>query len=156
LYPNSRVIILNRGEHGFIRERLAAAGLKDAEVDLITVTHDQVPFHMARMDAGVFFLKPAYSKQASAPTKLAEFLGCGIPCLSNEGVGDMAEVLKNEGVGVSLKSFDQASMISALDNLLQLAVDPNTKDRCVSVALRHFSLVEGVARYSRIYKSLNG
>ena len=156
MHPNSRILILNRGEHSFIRERLSAAGLEDAAVELITVTHDEVPIHMARMDAGVFFIKPVFSKQASAPTKLAEFLGCGIPCLSNEGVGDMTEIIKNEGVGVTLKSFDEVSMRAALEKLFQLVVDPQINGRCVSAALKHFSLVEGVSRYSRIYKSFNG
>jgi hypothetical protein len=34
---------------------------------------------MNSMNAGVFFINPFYSKIASAPTKLGEFLGCGVP-----------------------------------------------------------------------------
>ncbi len=121
---------------------------------MVTANHDEVPNHMAKMDAAVFFIRPVFSKQASAPTKLAEFLGCGIPCLANEGVGDMSEVLEKERVGVALKSFDQNSMRSGLEVLLQMADDPTTKKRCVSAALKHFSLEEGVARYSCIYQNL--
>lgn len=156
MQPDARFLIVNRGEHAYIRERLAAAGVPDAAVELTTATHAEMPRQMARMDAGVFFIKPVFSKQASAPTKLAEFLGCGIPCLGNAGVGDMAEVLEGEQVGVALTSFDVASMAAALQQLLQLAADPVTRARCVAAAQRHFSLDEGMARYRGIYEQIDG
>ena len=155
LRPDARFLIVNRGEHTFIRERLAAAGLEDEAVELIAANHTEVPRQMARMDAAAFFIKPVFSKQASAPTKLAEFLGCGIPCLSNAGVGDMADVLEGEKVGVALKAFDTTSMKTALQRLLQLVANPDTRGRCVEAAQRHFSLDEGVARYRGIYEQLD-
>ncbi|PUA16914.1 glycosyltransferase [Glaciimonas sp. PCH181] len=154
IQPDARFLIVNRGEHAYILERLAAAGVPDTAVELTTATHAEVPRQMARMDAGIFFIKPVFSKQASAPTKLAEFLGCGIPCLGNAGVGDMAEVLEGEQVGVALASFDEASMAAALQQLLLLAADPATRGRCVAAAERHFSLDEGVARYAAVYEQM--
>lgn len=156
LRPDARFLILNRGEHTFIRERLAAAGLQDAAVELVTATHVEVPKQMARMDAGVFFIKPVFSKQACAPTKLAEFLGCGVPCLSNAGVGDMATILEGEQVGVALTSFDVVMLMEALLKLMKMAADPATQSRCVASAKLHFSLEEGVARYRGIYEQLDG
>ena len=153
--PEAKFLILNRGEHAYIRSRLAAAGVPDAAVEIITATHAEVPSEMARMDAGVFFIKQVFSKQASAPTKLAEFLGCGIPCLSNAGVGDMAGVLEGERVGVALKAFDEASVSAGLAQLLVLASDPDIRARCASVAEKHFSLVEGVRRYAQAYQTLS-
>ena len=156
LRADARLLIVNRGEHSYIRERLAAAGVPDAAVELTTATHSEVPIQMARMDAGVFFIRPVFSKQASAPTKLAEFLGCGIPCLGNAGVGDMAAVLEGEQVGIALMSFDEASMIAGLKQLLLLVAEPSTRYRCVVAAKKHFSLDEGVARYRAIYERLDG
>ncbi|MBC7490596.1 MAG: glycosyltransferase [Glaciimonas sp.] len=152
--PDARLLVVNRGEHAYIHERLAAAGVPDVAVELTTATHAEVPRQMARMDAGVFFIKPVFSKQASAPTKLAEFLGCGIPCLGNAGVGDMADVLEGEHVGVALISFDKASLNKGLKQLLLLVQDPAIRARCVASAARHFSLDEGVQRYAGIYRKL--
>jgi glycosyltransferase involved in cell wall biosynthesis len=154
LKPTARFLIVNRGEHAYIRERLAAAGVPDTAAELTTATHAEVPEFMSRMDAGIFFIKPVFSKQASAPTKLAEFLGCGKPCLGNVGVGDMADVLEGEQVGVALKAFDTVSMATALQQLLTMAADPATSPRCVAAAKKHFSLDEGVARYARVYELL--
>jgi glycosyltransferase involved in cell wall biosynthesis len=155
LRPDAKFFIVNRNEHAYIRERLNLAGIHYSAVELITATHAEVPKQMSRMDAGVFFIKPVFSKQASAPTKLAEFLGCGIPCLSNAGVGDMAEVLKKDQVGLTITSFDDVTMIAALKQLINLVDDPKSSARCVASAQRHFSLDEGVRLYEKIYQTLS-
>jgi glycosyltransferase involved in cell wall biosynthesis len=152
---DARLLVVNRGEHDYVHERLMVAGVPDAAVELTSATHGEVPGLMATMDAGIFFIKPVFSKQASAPTKLAEFLGCGIPCLGNAGVGDMAQVLEGERVGVALRSFDPASLRSGLELLLELAADPDIASRCVAAAKRHFSLDEGVRRYALVYQQLD-
>lgn len=155
LWPDARFLIVNRNEHDYIRERLAVAGIPSFLVELVAANHNEVPQQMSRMDAGIFFIKPVFSKQASAPTKLAEFLGCGIPCLSNAGVGDMADVLEGDQVGVAIKAFDDESIIVALNQLIKLVNDPKTSARCVASARKHFSLDEGVRLYEKIYKTLN-
>ena len=155
LRPDSRFLIVNRGEHAYIKCKLRAFGVPESIVDLVNVPHAEVPAQIARMDAGVFFIKPVFSKQASAPTKLAEFLGCGIPCLGNAGVGDMADLLEYEQVGIAISSFDESQMIAGLQRLFRLVADPDTRKRCVSAAQRHFSLDEGVARYRAIYEGFD-
>lgn len=152
--PDAQFLVINRGEHDYIRQRLQAAGVPESAVIMMSASHDKVPSMMARMHAGVFFIKPAYSKQASAPTKLAEFLGCGLPCLGNAGVGDMAEVLQENRVGVALDRFDSQSLKDGLLQLLALVEDPETKQRCVETARKHFSLDEGVQRYAMVYKRM--
>jgi glycosyltransferase involved in cell wall biosynthesis len=106
------------------------------------------------MHAGVFFIKPVFSKQASAPTKLAEFLGCGVPCLSNTGVGDMAQILGDDRVGIAVDAMDPAGIDAGVEALLQLVADPQIASRCIASAARHFSLVEGVARYRAVYEAM--
>jgi glycosyltransferase involved in cell wall biosynthesis len=152
--PDAKILIVNRSEHDYIHERLIARRIPETSVEVIMVTHAEVPRQMARMDAGIFFIKPVFSKLASAPTKLAEFLGCGIPCLGNTGVGDMAEVLEAEKVGVALTSFTENSMKSALSKLLLLAEEPDIRNNCVKAAQKHFSLKNGVSKYENIYLQL--
>jgi glycosyltransferase involved in cell wall biosynthesis len=154
--PDTLFLIVNRGEHAYIRGRLAVAGVSDEAVELISATPDEMPHQIVRMDASIYFTKPVFSKQAMAPTKLAELLGCGVPCLGNAGFGDMAEVLEGEGVGVALKTFDQDSMVAGLERLLALTADPFTAERCVAAAKKHFSLDEGVKRYQSIYERISG
>jgi glycosyltransferase involved in cell wall biosynthesis len=152
--PEARLLVVSRDDHDHIRQRLQSAGVPESATEIRSASHAEVPALMARMHAGIFFIKPAFSKQASAPTKLAEFLGCGIPCLGNAGVGDMAAVLEGERVGVVINAFDEASLKQGLKQLLILCTDPEVTGRCVAAAHRHYSLEEGVARYQAIYESL--
>ena len=152
--PNARLLILNKGGHEFIRERMRALHI-DADSVLIKETdHQGVASAMLHMDAGIFFYKPLYSKLATAPTRLGEFLGCGVPCLGNTMVGDMADIIEREQVGVALHLFDENSMVEAIDRLLQLTESEGIRQRCRHVALRYFSLDEGVRHYAAIYEKL--
>lgn len=152
--PDSRLLVVNRGEHAFIRERLRQQNVDESAVEIHEATHAQMPEYLARMHAGVFFIRPAYSKTASAPTKLAEFLGCGLPCLCNEGVGDMGQIVGGEKVGVTLQTLDGQAFREGFMRLLELVAEPGIRERCVAAARCHFSLDEGAARYAAVYDRL--
>jgi len=155
LVPDARLYILNRGGHEYICDRIKARNIDSDIVQIDATDQFGVARAMQEMDAGIFFIKPVFSKIASAPTKLGEFLGCGVPCLGNIGVGDMAAILVNEQVGVALTSFDEDSMRKALKRLLKLTQTVGIKERCREVALQYFSLDEGVRRYASVYKQLD-
>lgn len=156
LRPDTHFLIVNRNEHDYIREQLSMAGVPERCYELRSTPHGDIPDAMARMDASLFFLKPCYSKLASSPTRLGELLGCGVPCMSNGGVGDMAEVLEGERVGVAVDSFEAASLHAGLKRLLALLDEPDIRSRCVTAARKHFSLDEGVRRYDSIYGAMLG
>lgn len=153
--PTATFLIINHNAQDYIRERLAAGGIPSHAVELHAAKHTEIPAYMARMTAGIFFYKPSFSRAACAPTKLGEFLGCGIPCLSNAGVGDMAHVLESERVGIAINAFDPVSIASGLEALLTLVADPEISRRCVTAAQKHFSLDEGVRRYAAVYDRLS-
>lgn len=153
--PNSCALILNRGEHDLIRRAIQRAGIPLDAVELRAADHAEVPSQMARMNAAAFFIRPVFSKKASAPTKLAEFLGCGIPCLTNTGVGDMSKLLRDAQVGVAVSSFDDISIRAGVEELLALCEDPGLRVRCREAAVLHFGLSEGVSAYNRIYDLLD-
>lgn len=96
------------------------------------------------MDAGVFFIKPTFSKKSSAPTCLGELLGCGVPCLV---IGDMDEVILHEQVGVVMREFSPNARAEAVCEMLRLCGDSAIRRRCTEAAQRHFALEHGVASY---------
>ena len=48
------------------------------------------------INLGIYFLKNSFAKIASCPTKLVEMLSCGIPVITNGGIGDIERYLNNE------------------------------------------------------------
>lgn len=151
---NARLLVVNRNEQDLVRKSAAAAGIPAACVEIVAADHAEVPDYVRRMNAGAAIIRPVFSKIASAPTKLAEYLGCGVPCLGNTGVGDMELILEREGCGVALSEFTPQERSRAVDRLLAMADDPETAARCREVALTHFSNADGAERYREIYRSI--
>jgi glycosyltransferase involved in cell wall biosynthesis len=152
--PEARLLVVNRTEHAQIREMAARAGIPAGQLELVSAHHHEVPVHVRRMHFGAALIRPSFSKIASAPTKLAEYLGCGVPCLGNVGIGDVAEVLQSRRVGVTMAAFDDAAIEAAAEEMLNFAQDPTLRARCVGIARDLFAIDRGVAAYRTIYQSL--
>lgn len=161
LRPDVRFLVVTRGSHDLVRSALEKEGVNPDRVEVRGADFSEVAQQIARMDAGIFFYKPTWSKLATSPTRLGEFLACGKPCLSNEGVGDIAENLSETGTGITLpplgtETVDLSALDFALESLFVMAADPSMAARCRTVAEERFSLASGVAAYSGIYDRLAG
>lgn len=152
--PDARLLIVNRLDHNLIRNSLAARGVDADSFELTAVDHADVPSVIRQMTVGTAIIRPVFSKISSAPTKIAEYLGCGVPCLANAGVGDVAPIIEDNGVGVALTDFSPAKRREAVNFLLELVESPGLAHRCRETALRLFSLEGGVAAYRSIYRQL--
>lgn len=152
--PDARFLVINKGGHDEIRNRLLAAGVDLDRVEIKGVPYDRVGEEIGRMDAGIFFIKPAWSKRASCPTRMGEFLACGKPCLANSGVGDVAEDFAETGTGIAIASMSDEELSSGIRRLLELSQEAGIAVRCRTAAEERFSLRVGVERYSSIYTSL--
>ena len=154
LRENARLLVITRSSGESLNILLKEYGIPERYVEIKAVYHERVAEEMWRMDAGIFFVKTGFSSSASAPTKLGEFLACGVPCLGNSGVGDVESILEGKGVGVILREFSPEAESEAVSSLLALCSEPKIKNRCVEVARSYFSLEQGIKSYGRIYDSL--
>lgn len=152
--PGVRLLIANRGEHELIVLRAAEHGIAKSDLELVAASHAEIPEVITRMSAGMALIRPVYSKIASAPTKLAEYLGCGVPCLGSAGVGDVEAVLEGRRVGVAIKKFSNEEMNLGVQRLLKLTQETDVQQRCRAAAVDLFSLDAGSAAYEQIYRSL--
>lgn len=152
--PDARMLVVNRGEQDVVRALLADAGIDEHIVEIVAADHKDMPGLIARMTVGAAVIKPVFSKLASAPTKLAEYLGCGVPCLGNVNVGDMESILEGQRTGVALNGFSPEECAHGVGRLFALLDDPDLAERCRAVALERFSLAGGTEDYRRIYREL--
>jgi len=157
----ARFLVINKGGHDTIRTELEKAKVDLTRCEIRACNYDEVGEQTARMDAGIFFILPAWSKRASCPTRMGEFLGSGLPCLANSGVGDVAEDLASTGTGVVLPvaddgTVDMSEIEQALTDLVDLSQKPGIAAKCRETAEVLFSLENGVAEYDRIYRKLAG
>lgn len=161
LRPDARFLVVTKGNHDMVRNALKKAGADPERIEVRSADFSEVASQIARMDAGLFFIRPAWSKRASCPTRMGEFLACGKPCLANGGVGDVAEDIRETATGIALpplgtENVDLTDLDTALHTLFTMAADPDIPARCRAVAEERFSLDAGVAAYSGIYARLAG
>lgn len=104
--------------------------------------------------ASVMFFTDGLSKLGSSPTRMAEILGCGLPVVANDGVGDVARIIRDYRVGVLAQGPDPQAMATAWSELLALLEDPDLASRCRMAAEEVFSLEAGTASYARLYCEL--
>lgn len=152
--PESHMLIVSPRDHEVIRNCFRTHGVPPEKITIKAVSYSSMPDEINQMTAGVFFIKPVFSKLASSPTRLGEFLACGIPCLGNSGIGDMEQILEGDRVGIVLHDFDDTGIDRAVQELLQLTEEADIRRRCELAAKKHFSLENGVATYGEIYSSL--
>lgn len=152
--PDAKLTLVSRDDPSTLRARAAAAGVPLDAVSVKAVSFDDVPKEISELDAGIFFLAPTPARQGISPTKLGEFLACGVPCLTNAGVGDFEEMIAKSGAGIILREFTASAREQAVAGLLEIAARSDISDRCVAAAREYFNLETGIAAYSRIYDSL--
>ncbi|MDH5545910.1 MAG: glycosyltransferase [Gammaproteobacteria bacterium] len=153
-YPDSVLKIVNRGDHKKVECMLFENGIRNSQYTLDEKRYEEMPEEISSVDISVFFIKPAFSKIASMPTKLGEILACGIPCITNDGIGDVAEVLTDSNVGLILNVDNIREMDLVIEKLETFLSDSDLHDRCRRVAEEKFSVSDGAKKYHDIYKRL--
>lgn len=149
-------LIMTQSDPKMIGPLLRDRGFGDGDYLIIRVSTTEIPEYLSAADAAVSFIKPCYSKQASSPTKNAEYLACGLPVVANDGVGDTTEIIESDRVGVVVREFTPEVYGRALDELdVMMADSKSLKERCRESAGRRFDLeTVGGVRYRNIYLQL--
>ena len=150
--PSLALLLLLNRDHDLARVALTRAGIDDDDVRLTGVDPEDMPTHLAAADVGVCFVRPAPSKVASSPTKLAEYLAAGIPAVVNAGVGD-TDALESESSVHVLDDLSPAGLAEAAASLPAMLGADRAEAR--ALARRSFSIGEiGGPRYGRLYRDV--
>jgi glycosyltransferase involved in cell wall biosynthesis len=116
-----------------------------------------MPRYLSAADAGLSFVLPAPSKRASSPVKNGEYLACGLPVVTTDGIGDYSDLVGRRRVGVVVRSLDSSGYRAAAAELKDLLGDGGLARRCAEVARSEVGLYEVVIpRYLRLYAGLLG
>jgi hypothetical protein len=151
-------LILNKGEHEFIINKLAEYNLDQSRVRTTEVSFYDMYKYLNIADASLFIIKPTFSKTASAPTKFAENLACGLFSITNNGIGDMNSFFEEHPtVGYS---FDIENIRTSLNVITDTILAKITAHNCDNVKSyeklynKYLSKEMAIAKYSAIYDKL--
>ncbi len=152
--PDARFEIVTRDDAVRVRAATDPANALVGRLSVGPRTSEQMPDAVRSHDLSVMFFTDGPSKLGSAPTRLAEVLGCGLPVVANEGVGDVADIVRKNNVGVIVEGASASQMETAFDALQILMQDPDLPTRCRATAETVFSLETGTDAYREIYASI--
>jgi len=152
--PNTKIVLTTRDNPEEVRAAFRENEPVLERLKIAPSPSDQVPDVLRGQTASVMFFTEGLSKLGSSPTRMGEILGCGMPVVANDGVGDVAAIIRKYDVGVLVDSASKEDMNAAWDKLLALLEDPDLPDRCRRAAEEVFSLASGVSIYRNLYEDI--
>ena len=153
--PDAFFQILTATAPSIVREVFEDLKISEADYAVEKVSPAEVPKRLKRAHLGISFRKPTFSQIAASPTKIPEYLACGLPVVVNSGIGDTDFLLETEKVGVSLKDFSESETARAAVEIVGLLEDAKMPEKCTSAARAHFDLsAVGGENYRRVYRRL--
>ncbi len=152
--PKAHFLLLNKTEHDYSQRILNEHGIFPKDYTIKAVSPGDVYKYLWASDVGIFFIKPSFAKQSSSPTKLAEYLACGLPVIGNAGVGDIEEIILGHELGSLVYRFEEKEYRRAFDRAMQLINDPDFDKRTQGMVDTSLSVKVGVKRYRGIYERL--
>ena len=149
--PTAKFLFVTGESPESILQQAASKGISTSDCVITSVLHHQVPVHISLFDQSIFFIYPSYSKKASSPTKQGEIMAMGIPLVCNSGVGDTDTIVKKYQSGLIIDEFSEKSYLDVINDSTEF-----DKPHISKGASDYFSLSEGVNRYLRVYKAIDG
>lgn len=150
--PRTFAIFLTQSDPELIVPLLRERGFTEDDFYVGQAAPADVPGYLCASDVGLSFVKAGYATRSRSPTKIPEYLACGLPIVANAGVGDVDALIERDQIGVVIQGFDDDSFragLGAVDSLGKIG------DVCRSVAAREFDLtLVGGDRYRAIYREL--
>lgn len=155
--PRSHVLVLTEEDAGPALAGLAARGVPADRITAASAAPAEVPAWFALGAAGILLVRSAPSKRASMPTKLGEFLACGVPVLMTPGIGDAQAWLEADGAGAIVRDLSAAGYRDALARLDALApTRDGVRERCRAAAAKRLALASAIAAYADLYRRTLG
>lgn len=150
--PHALFLFITREDPEPIVALAAERGIGPHSLLIRSARREEVPLFVAAADYGLFFIKPVFSKKASSPTKMGEFLALELPIVTNGGVGDVGQIVDDTGAGVVIDRFNETAYRQALDRLESLRDRGFDSTRWRERSRYWLDLATGIERYDSIYE----
>jgi glycosyltransferase involved in cell wall biosynthesis len=147
---------LTLGSPEMIRSVMSKRGIPDTHFTVLSAAPSDMWSYLSAGDAGIAFYKPAFSRMATSPVKIAEYLACGLPLVINAGIGDSDAMITAERIGALVSNFNESEFAEAANVVGGFVGYPDqTRRRAREIAERLFDVRRvGVQRYGRLYENV--
>jgi len=151
---NGHFLWLTGGDKTLIEKLMSDRGVNLNQFTVRNVPTAEVAGYLSAADVGIAFYKPTFSRLATSPVKVSEYLACGLPVIVNAGVGDSDAFVAAQNVGAVVKDFNEDEYertLATIDTLLAGGI----RERSRTVAKTYLDVKSiGLERYSRLYEKV--
>ncbi|MDP4261666.1 MAG: glycosyltransferase [Bacteroidota bacterium] len=151
--PRAKILFITQDIPGLIYRSAAESNVGTESIIVQPASRNEVPLYLSLSDYSIFFIKDAYSKRASSPTKQGEIMAMGIPLICND-IGDTGKIIEASGAGLLVKEFNVSGYQKIIDQLQSLR--EINKEHIRLAAFDYYDLQKGIKEYSTVYKSIAG
>ena len=154
--PNAHFLWLTQGDPELIKNLIRVRAIDETQYTIKSAQPVEVASYLCASDMGIAFFKPGLSKLATSPTKVAEYLACGLPVILNSGIGDSDALVTREGAGALVDQFTIQEYESAISKVLEMLEDVDANRRHMrDIADRLFDVTGvGLSGYASLYEDV--
>jgi glycosyltransferase involved in cell wall biosynthesis len=151
---NGHFLWLTGGDKALIEKLMSDRGVGLNQFTVLNVPTTEVASYLSAADVGIAFYKPTFSRLATSPVKVSEYLACGLPVIVNAGVGDSDAFVTAQKVGAVVMDFNEGEYESTLATIETLLAG-GIRERSRATAETYFDVKSvGLERYSRLYEKV--
>lgn len=148
-YPTAKFLVITHQDPESIHEMSREKGLRDEDIVVCPAERKDVPLYLSLSDWSIFFIKDAYSKIASSPTKQGEIMAMGVPLICND-IGDSGIIVESSGAGIVLNQLNDTAFDKAIEQLN--ASSGMSKAGIREGAIKYFDLQTAISSYHEAYQ----
>lgn len=153
LDPRAHLLILTQDPEA-ARGFLDKAKVPEGRRTCLRVPHAEVPGYLNASDLGLLLRRRDPVNHAASPTKVAEYLACGVPVLLSPEIGDTSQLVVDEGLGAVVDDPESPRALRlAVETLLQEGLP--SREHVARVARQRFARDRFLPTYVDIYGQLS-
>jgi len=150
-YPDAKFIFITHDDRKKIHQLAIDKTLQPEDIIVHPASRSEVPLFLSLSNWSIFFIKDAYSKKASSPTKQGEIMAMGIPLICND-IGDTGKIIEVSETGLVVEKFTEGEYKRVVNRLSELSnID---KELIREAAFQHYDLLKGSSDYITVYKKI--
>lgn len=133
LWPGGALLRILSPDAEALQRRFGSEGVKCE-----SVPRGEVPRIVGESDLGILVRDNTVGSRVACPVKFAEYLAAGLPVIATAGIGEVDDMLRESGCGVSLTEGNWEAQLRPL--LESMVADREAlRARCRALAERHFA-----------------
>jgi glycosyltransferase involved in cell wall biosynthesis len=151
--PRAKFLFVTQDQPASVFQMATLSNVDRNSVIVKAASRNEVPLYLAVSDFSIFFIKDAYSKRASSPTKQGEIMAMGIPLICND-IGDTGKIIESAKTGALTREFN----IPAYNKITKQlpALQALKREDIRAAAFEYYDLEKGIKEYSIVYKTITG